>query len=224
MNFKSYIISGRRDHNIDEEIYNKAYQHWKKIWIPEIFNKTEFCSDYFIKMQNLFVIMSDDRVAALAAFNFYDLSQESDRDLSYIQYLQKAGFFEKSKKNPLLISGEYISRHPIFSVKNTGISLGSILIGMIQQAFIHSIADYILGTTFIFRGVDQMAKEFGFQSVANIDRFGIPCAIVLNTREGAKTHPDAKHAYLIEELWNTSINLKIYNSQETHYDKLTKSI
>ena len=220
MKIGCHIIAGDPSLNLDLQLYQKAYDHWRQTWDKEIFQNIPFISDYFLMLQNIFVLTHKDNIAGMAAFNFYDLSIKAHRETRYMQIFEKCGFIKKCAPNDILISVEFVSRNPLYSVKNTSLSLGSILIGLIQEEFKLSNASYALGTPSIHQNVTELASEYGYYKIGELEKYGVPCAIVVNSRQTVQKNLDPKYSNLVDHLFqNRIISHKTYREKKYEYTK-----
>ena len=106
------------------------------------------------------------------------------------------------------MSIEYLSVAPNLRKSNLPISLGSALLGISMKVFSESNAYSVLGTARKKLHVDQLCYEFGFEPVGNIEKFGLNCTLISNTKETLRAHPDKQTNELVERLWKTKLDFR----------------
>ncbi len=190
------LLAGDVSQNPLRGLYQNAFRLWKKTWEKVIFPEG-FVSDSFFHADQIIVLHKSNDVGALAVINFYDLTEEVYRHSSYLKDFQGLRVLESAQS---LMTIEYICADP--SWRGLKIGFGNLLIGLAQRVFEESGADVWFGTARVDVGIDKLGPSFGFSSHGEINRYGLPCALMVNSRETNQVHPDQALVRMIHYLWN----------------------
>ncbi|MBY0316443.1 MAG: hypothetical protein K2Q26_13025 [Bdellovibrionales bacterium] len=191
------VLSGRREFNTTAtDLYDRAFVLWQSTWQDLIF-PNGFYSDSFFNAQNVLVLHEGLDVAAIAIYNFYDLQYPV---YSYCKYVSNFRSLDILNSNDSFMTTEYICATPRWRKRMPG--FGKVLIGLTQEAFKESDVRYSFGTPRMDIHVDDICSKYGFSQHGQIEICGIPCAVVVNTKNSVKVFPDPQMASLIKRLWD----------------------
>ena len=196
------LLSGTVERNLTPPaLYENAFQLWKATWENVIF-PNGFVSDSFFNADTILLLHKELEVAALAVINHYDLKHLVYR---YNTYLKDFRALEIIGDQDSFMTIEYICAAKAWRQKNLGIAKA--LIGLAQAAFEEAKADYLFGTARIDLGIDKLGPDFGFRSYGEINRYGLHCALMVNSTATNRVHPDPELVHLVKTLWNDRTDL-----------------
>lgn len=201
-NLRWYMMPGNfLNPNIHHELYEKTYQHWKQMWTKILNVGKNLNSDTFIRQDILCPLVYKKDVIGLIGCNFFNLKQEATKDHSYTSVFPKEQLANFSEDNSISMSIEYLTVSPDFRKSIIHISLGDILLGLSMKVFANSNASFVLGTARSKIHVDKMCYQFGFQPFGEIDKFGHPCTLIINTKKTLTNHSNLAVHSCINKLW-----------------------
>lgn len=192
------LLTGRPEaNNCSQALYDNAFALWKVTWENVIF-PNGFVSDCFFNAQTILVLHRDLDVASVAIFNYYDMNQVVHQHASYLRGYRELGILGHKDR---FMTIEYICAAPQWRRRN--LQFGKVLVGLAQQAFRASDADYVFGTARIDHGIDKVGPGYGYRSYGEINRYGLHCALMVNSKKTMREYPEPEIVELTKKLWST---------------------
>jgi hypothetical protein len=187
------------------QLNNKTYTHWNEIWsdILQLPPGTSLSSDNFLRQDAICSIHYQGLIVGMIAGSFFNFDQLAYRDHSYLRAFPQERLRQDCKGDASNIrSIEYLSVDNRFRKSKIGFSIGSILLGLSMKIFAESRARIVLGTARSKIHVDEMCYKFGFTPCGEMDKFGHPCTLILNSKNTLKDHDDPIVYKATQDLWN----------------------
>lgn len=190
-------------------IHDATFQHWRKIWqsILKLPANSPLNSDNFLRQENICALSFQGEVVGMIANSFFPLRLSAYQDHSYLREfsLEKLHSAASDSKG-LAMSIEYLSVDERFRKNELGVSLGSILLGISMEMFRSSPAAVVLGTARSKIHVDEMCYKFGFSPCGEMEKFGHPCTLILNTKATLREHDDLTVRRSVRALWQNRVD------------------
>lgn len=186
------------------KINNDTFSHWKKTWeqILQLKDGSGLPSDNFLRQDMICAIRHEAEVVGMIAASYFCLDQLAYEYHSYLQpFLASSGFDRSAALAQQVMSIEYLSVVPKFRKGELGISLGSVLLGISMEVFRSSDSCMVLGTARSKIHVDEMCYKFGFTPCGEMEKFGHPCTLILNTKDTVRRHDDLLVVRAVRTLW-----------------------
>lgn len=190
-------------------INNETYVHWNEVWsdILQLPQGTLLSSDNYLRQDVICSIHYKSVVVGMIAASFFNLDQIAYRDHSYIRvFSQERLNQENDPRISNIMSIEYLSVDNRFRKSEIGISIGSVLLGLGMKIFSESDSHIVLGTARSKIHVDEMCYKFGFRPCGEMEKFGHPCTLIVNSKNTLKNHDDPVIYEITQNLWSSKTN------------------
>lgn len=198
------------------DFHNDVYSFWKKFW-TEIFTQnhapvTTPDANIFYRQDFVAVITRRQDIVGTLFFTENNLQSDVIRQIGYFDrpHIRELTENFRAKNLTRVATYEMLTVNPRFRKKETGISFGSVLLGIVATAFRHSASDVMIGPVRLDNGVDKMAAEFGWQLVSpEYSMHGTPVAISALFKEHVQEGQNGLHQTVIKRLWGNRVDLRL---------------
>lgn len=215
------ILPGRCPANYEHvAFHNLVYKFWKHFW-SEVFKENNSTStpdaNIFYRQDFVGVVTKEDQIVGTVFFTENNLESDVISEIGYFSRPYVSEFSSKMREKNIyaLSTLEMLTVAPEFRKKLTGISFGTVLIGIVMQAFKESGADIVFGPVRLDNGADKMLFDFGWELVSDTySMHGTPVALSALYRENLKNSENALYQNLIEHLWRNRKDLRMQTKRE----------
>lgn len=201
---------------IDQQLYENAYNFWKKIFSETfkvvIAKDYQLFSDEFLLQDSINVLLSGSAIIGLIAFLQLDLTSQVEIDRSYFKNYDSFALnkIRHEYNKVFIISNLAIDAQ--FRKSNSGKDFAFLLIGLGVLNFIHSEARALITITRNDRKTHERVLSFGGKSLGKHLVHGIESDIILINKDQAIAAFNQLPHSLSEEL-NTLFNISQINSK-----------
>lgn len=194
------------------EIHNLAFDFWMKSW-TEVFQQNGVADkpnpDEFLRQDLISALVLGDKVIALHAYSFFDLTLNAARSHSYF-----SSFTPKAMENIARQGSRHVmtmghfSVAPDFRKRAQGVSVAYTLLCLSTRIFTRSQADMWLTTARADNGAANMAYKMGcLQLDTGVMMHGTPCDLQGCPRGHERFVGGELELALADEMWNKRVEL-----------------
>jgi hypothetical protein len=213
--YKLFLLPGRCAPGFPHvELHNRVYAFWREFW-QAVFaeNKTPSQPDanVFYRQETVVVIMHGSEIVGTLFCTENNLASAVTNDISYFSrpFIEDFCHDQGARGTVNIATYEMLSVSPRFRKRRTGISFGSVLLGVVVEAFRGFNADVMIGPVRLDNGVSGMVQEFGWQIVSpEYPMHGTPVALSALFRDQIRACPDPAVRSLIERLWREKTDFR----------------
>jgi hypothetical protein len=189
------------------ELHNRVFSFWRDFWAgvfaqngspslpdPNVFYRQDFVA----------VIYRGEQIVGTLFCTENNLASDVTCGISYFARPRIAEFARDLRERNLnsVATYEMLTVSPQFRKNKTGISFGTVLLGIVVNAFRDYGADVMVGPVRLDIGVDKMVKEFGWELVSpEYELHGTPVAISALFKDRVRECQNPAHRALIQKLW-----------------------
>ena len=210
-----YLLPGRCPVNCpDIEFHNQAFKQWSALW-QSVFDengaKSQPDANIFYRQDTVVLLMNEsDLVGSLFACE-NNIYSEVTQNIHYFNRDYIKQFCKKLKADHIfnVATYEMLIVNPKYRRKNTSISFGSIMLGLICETFKTMDSQVMIGPVRLDNGVDKMVTSFGWQLLG--EKFmmhNTPVTMSALFQNKIKKDENFEVQKLIHDLWKKRIDLR----------------
>jgi hypothetical protein len=196
-------------HKRASSLQNSVHRFWLESWWP-VFEKSNSLdsldTDDFYRQHVVYAISQGSKIIACEFSTFFDLGHPIYKKHSYFSHFQPESFaLIEERGYQTAMTGEYLTATPDWRKRNTGISLGSVLVGLNLKLLKAYNIDVLFGSARKDLKVNSLVSEFGFQTlIPSIIKCNYDCELMYVDAKSFRSHPDASTQGLIDRLWQNA--------------------
>lgn len=214
--YNLFILPGRCPVSFEHvSFHNEVYAFWKLFW-AEVFRENHSSSapdaNIFYRQDLVAVITKKDKIVGTVFFTENNLASDVISDISYFSRPHVNEFSRKMRERGIhtLSTLEMLTVAPEFRRRVTGISFGTILVGIVMEAFKLAGAEVVFGPVRTDNGADKLLFDFGWKLISEgYSMHGTPVALSALFRHELKASGNSLHQKLIDHLWRNRTDLRI---------------
>ncbi|RYZ92077.1 MAG: hypothetical protein EOP06_05345 [Proteobacteria bacterium] len=196
------------------DFHNRVYQFWSNFW-REVFIENGSPSvpdaNIFYRQDVVAVITRGDEIVGTLFCKENNIASDVTCGISYFnrEHLSKLVSSLRLRKIFGVATYEMLTVNPKYRKKNSGISFGTILLGVIVKTFVNYRSDILIGPVRLDNGVDKLVGEFGWELISEAYQMhGTPVAISALYRDKVKNCSTQSDHELIQRLWLERTDLR----------------
>jgi hypothetical protein len=215
LGYRLFILPGRCPAEFGHvAFHNEVYEFWKAFW-SNVFKENGSASspdaNTFYRQDFVAVIMKGEKIVGTVFFTENNLASDVISEISYFSRPHVSEFAQQMRKSKVytLSTLEMLTVAPEFRKRLAGISFGTVLIGLVMEAFKASEAAVVFGPVRTDNGADKLLFDFGWKLVSEgYSMHGTPVALSALFRADLKPSENALHQKLIDHLWRHRTDLR----------------
>ncbi|MGE3260907.1 MAG: hypothetical protein AB7K68_03915 [Bacteriovoracia bacterium] len=213
--YKLFILPGRCPAGFEHiSFHNEVYAFWKQFW-ASVFkeNNTPSAPDanIFYRQDFVGVVTKEEKIVGTVFFTENNLASDVVSEIGYFSRPYVNEFSQRMRRDKIhtLSTLEMLTVAPEFRKKVAGISFGTVLIGIVMEAFKASGAEIIFGPVRTDNGADKLLIDFGWKLISDVySMHGTPVALSALFRDDLKASESSLHQKLVEDLWHNRMDLR----------------
>jgi hypothetical protein len=213
LDLQYFILPGKPLNNSECLVfYRKCYSHWKTFW-TDFFTKSNtlasFQKDDFLRQDFIGVLAnSSGEIINILMHSVYDIRLESCLDAKYFNYYTP-DFFASLRQSEVIttMSFEYLTSNPMRprNLSRRPYAEMTCFLGteILKQLGIHSGVAAARKDV----GVVDITRKMGWREIVpDLQLHGCPVSLTAGLLPELNTHPDARIADTISQLWEERID------------------
>lgn len=215
LDFQLHILPGRCPEKFEFiHLHNEVYQFWKTFW-NDVFQQNGSSSkadaNIFYRQNFVAVITNGKEIVGTIFQSENNIQSDVIREIAYFDrpFIREICDRWVLEENYNVSTYEMLTVNGKYRKKETGISFGSILLGVAVNAFLMSRDRVMIGPVRLDNGVDKLVEDFGWQLISDTySMHGTPVAVSALFRENVRSSRDPIVQNWINTLWNNRMDLR----------------
>ena len=219
-----YLFSGEGVPTEHQEIYDKCYALWKKVWtqtLIDLKSPQKLFSDGFTRQTKIGCLFYEDKCIAMSSFRDVDFSFQAQREDSLLNAWNPEAFELLLADGPRVCIATYLTVDPDYRGNIAPDLTAKLLIVLLCSKYIvNSDCDVMTGTMRCNRGTDKSAYTSGARFIQKAEMYGVEVDLVgFFKKEIIKSQEQHSHLWS-ESLWKNKVELPLPQVTTTRTKKV----
>lgn len=206
-----YLFSGEGVPPEQQEIYDKCYNLWRKVWtqtLADLNSPQKLFSDGFTRQTKIGCLFYEDQCVAMSAFRDVDFSIPAQRDDSLLNAWTPEAYDLLTADGSRVCIATYLTVDPDFRGEIAPeITLKLLIVNLCSKYIVESDCDVMTGTMRCNRGTDKSAYNSGARFIQKAQMYGVEVDLVGFFKKELQQNPQTYSNLWSESLWKNKVIL-----------------